>query len=166
MLKANELGYPMLSKLVPFLADTGFRLTNALQIEDAQMQGSSTLLVRMTKNGNPHAVPATPRVLEIIKDGIPWRGLKKDQAEDQWDRVRASLGQLDNPEFVLHSLRHTCATRLLEAGVDVRTVQAWMGHKDINSTLRYIKLTSKHLENAVSKLCHHNDELGTLEEPK
>jgi integrase len=155
-IKADELGYKKLSLLIPFLADTGFRLSNALDIEQATIQGN-TLMVRMTKNGDAHAVPATPRIRELVKDGIPWRGLTKDKAEDQWSQVRKAMGYAKNREFVLHALRHTCATRLLEAGFDLYTVKHWLGHKDINTTLRYVKLTSKHLEDAVTKLCRHND---------
>ena len=45
-----------------------------------------------------------------------------------------------NPEhFWLHKFRATFATWHLQAGVDLRTVQNWLGHKDMESTLRYLK---------------------------
>jgi integrase len=45
-----------------------------------------------------------------------------------------------NPEdFWLHKFRATFATTHLWNGTDLRTVQAWMGHKDIESTMRYLK---------------------------
>jgi integrase/recombinase XerD len=46
---------------------------------------------------------------------------------------------LDPDRFWLHKFRATFATRSLWAGVDLRTVQHWMGHKDIESTMRYLK---------------------------
>jgi integrase/recombinase XerD len=49
---------------------------------------------------------------------------------------RAKLGQ-DN--FWLHKFRATFATRCLWAGVDLRTVQQWLGHSDMESTMRYLK---------------------------
>lgn len=49
---------------------------------------------------------------------------------------RAKLGK-DN--FWLHKFRATFATRCLWAGVDLRTVQLWLGHSDIESTMRYLK---------------------------
>jgi integrase len=46
--------------------------------------------------------------------------------------------------------RHTCATRLLQAGVDIRTVQAWLRHADITTTARYLR--SADLSEAGEKL--------------
>jgi integrase/recombinase XerD len=41
--------------------------------------------------------------------------------------------------FFLHKFRHTFATELLRHGVDIRTLQTWMGHRDIKSTMVYLK---------------------------
>lgn len=49
---------------------------------------------------------------------------------------RAELGE-DN--FWLHKFRATFATRHLWNGVDLRTVQMWLGHSDMESTMRYLK---------------------------
>jgi type 1 fimbriae regulatory protein FimB/type 1 fimbriae regulatory protein FimE len=42
-----------------------------------------------------------------------------------------------------HQLRHACGYRLINAGVDVRTVQQYLGHASISSTVIYTKLDSK-----------------------
>jgi len=41
--------------------------------------------------------------------------------------------------WFLHKFRATFATQHLQSGVDLRTVQLWMGHKDLESTMRYLK---------------------------
>jgi integrase/recombinase XerD len=41
--------------------------------------------------------------------------------------------------FFLHKFRHTFATEHLRGGVDIRTLQTWMGHRDIKSTMVYLK---------------------------
>ena len=41
--------------------------------------------------------------------------------------------------WFLHKFRATFATMHLQAGVDLRTVQSWLGHKDLASTMRYLK---------------------------
>jgi len=54
--------------------------------------------------------------------------------------------------FSWHCLRHTFASRLVMAGVDLRTVQELMGHKSIQMTVRYSHLTPKHTLAAVERL--------------
>lgn len=51
----------------------------------------------------------------------------------------AERAQLDKDDFWLHKFRSTFATRCLWAGVDLRTVQQWLGHSDMESTMRYLK---------------------------
>jgi site-specific recombinase XerD len=55
-------------------------------------------------------------------------------------------------ECGIHGLRHAFATHLLEAGVDVHTIQRLMGHGHISSTLRYFHLARKHLAKTPSPL--------------
>jgi integrase len=51
----------------------------------------------------------------------------------------AERAKLDEDTFWLHKFRATFATRCLWAGVDLRTVQQWLGHSDMESTMRYLK---------------------------
>jgi integrase len=59
-----------------------------------------------------------------------------------------------------HVLRHTCASRLVMAGIDIRTVQELLGHKIINMTLRYAHLSPDHKRSAMeileAKFCQKN----------
>ena len=51
----------------------------------------------------------------------------------------AERAKLDPETVWLHKFRSTFATRSLWAGVDLRTVQQWLGHRDMESTMRYLK---------------------------
>jgi hypothetical protein len=55
-------------------------------------------------------------------------------------------------DFTWHCLRHTFASRLVMAGVDIRTVQELPGHKTIAMTARYSHLAPKHTLAAVERL--------------
>jgi integrase/recombinase XerD len=51
----------------------------------------------------------------------------------------AERAELNSDDFWLHKFRATFATWHLWQGVDLRTVQQWLGHKDMESTMRYLK---------------------------
>jgi Phage integrase family len=54
--------------------------------------------------------------------------------------------------FTWHCLRHTFASRLVMAGVDIRTVQELLGHKIIGMTVRYSHLAPRHILAALGRL--------------
>lgn len=54
-------------------------------------------------------------------------------------KASAERAKVDKDDFWLHKFRATFATRCLWAGVDLRTVQQWLGHSDMESTMRYLK---------------------------
>ena len=64
----------------------------------------------------------------------------------------------EDKEFVLHALRHTCASRLVNKGIDLYVVKEWLGHSSIQITERYAHLAPQKLANAVSALEPELDE--------
>jgi len=68
----------------------------------------------------------------------------------QWFEEVTEHASISN--FHWHDLRHTFASRLVMAGVPLRAVQVLMGHKRIETTLRYSHLAEDHLRNAVERL--------------
>ena len=54
-------------------------------------------------------------------------------------RQETERAELDKDNFWLHKFRATFAARCPWAGVDLRTVQQWLGHSDMESTMRYLK---------------------------
>jgi integrase/recombinase XerD len=65
----------------------------------------------------------------------------------------AERAKLDEDNFWLHKFRATFATRCLWASVDLRTVQQWLGHSDMESTMRYLKPSrSQHVRDKVNEI--------------
>ena len=65
----------------------------------------------------------------------------------------AERAKLDPDGFWLHKFRATFATRCLWAGVDLRSVQEWLGHSDMESTMRYLKPSrSQHVRDKVNEI--------------
>jgi integrase len=74
--------------------------------------------------------PLVPWVNEYHED---WRAQEVARLVD-----RAARG-LRLPRFTLHQLRHSCATNLLRARVPIEMVSRYMNHKNISTTMRYVK---------------------------
>jgi integrase len=98
-----------------------------------------------SKSATPRAVPMTKRVYAILKDKKVTHGDQRGpfshrtymNLRDHWQHVREVLNMGDDPHFVIHMLRHTFCTRLVSAGIDLKTVQVMAGHENINTTMQY-----------------------------
>ena len=62
------------------------------------------------------------------------------------------MGLQGDEDFVFHTCRHTCCTRLIRADVNPVVVQKWMGHKRIETTLRHTHLNDSDLKDALRKV--------------
>jgi len=78
--------------------------------------------------------------------------LSRGQVSDRFHEL-AKRFDLDRPEISTHSIRHSTATHLLENGASIRHVQELLGHKNIESTVRYTHVLTESLA-AVHK-AHH-----------
>jgi site-specific recombinase XerD len=123
-----------------------------------------TITIPRSKSGEMRHVRMNDRVLEILRQ-LPSR-LKSEwvfpsetgesplDANNFINRVfTPAMRKAKISDFHWHDLRHTFASRLTMAGVDLRTVQELMGHKTITMTLRYSHLSPTHTLDAVNKLC-------------
>ncbi len=97
-----------------------------------------------TKTGKYRVLPLTDRAKNAflsskqLGEKRPFGDLRTDMVSEQFREAADHLGMGD---VVLYTLRHTCASRLVQRGADLRRVMQWMGHEDIKTTIRYAKLT-------------------------
>lgn len=130
------------------LIDTGLRIGELLHLSVQDINfAQGTIEVWNWKSRRARSVPMTKRVRAILK--CRYVG-KRDHRpfpsghhfyRRAWDRARSHMGLADDPQFVIHALRHTCASRLVQGGVNLMVVKEWMGHAAIQATLRYAHLT-------------------------
>lgn len=143
-----------LHDLVLFAIDTGARRGELLKARWSDFDATyERWTIWENKADHPRTVPLTKRAREIVKRrrGIhndhegPFVRMTPASFRAPFDRVTRHLG-LD--DVVFHTLRHTCASRLVQTGVDLRRVQTWLGHKRIETTLRYSHLSPSDLDMA------------------
>jgi integrase len=145
---------PELGALVVFLADTGCRLGEAIRFDPETDADDVYVRFHQTKSGKNRAVPMTPRVREIVRSQQAHRGMGLDstfQAHRRWQRCRKACG-LSGEHDVLHAWRHTCASRLVQAGLPIQVVQQWLGHSSLTMTLRYAHLSPANMLAGVQAL--------------
>lgn len=141
----EKLGYDSLKDYIMFAIDTGFRRTEALEFKVKEYrQGMLHLHPDETKTSKARAIAATPRVHEIItkrsNNVRVFDDLSPPMLRDRWNHLREVLGKTDDPQFVVHMLRHTCASRLAMQDKTAKFIQDWMGHSSPLTTARYMHL--------------------------
>ncbi|MGC1629554.1 MAG: site-specific integrase, partial [Candidatus Acidiferrales bacterium] len=136
--------------------NTGVRLSEQYTIrwEDVSFI-RRTLTIRRSKNGTTRHVRLNRGALSALKT-----------LQAQGNESKLVCGGTNTPRwwfdpavkeaglegFTWHCLRHTFASRLVMAGVDIRTVQELLGHKTIAMTVRYSHLAPEHNLAAVERL--------------
>ena len=163
--------------IVVLALNTGMRKGELLHLqwEDVDFRrGTITVRNRRdfhTKNYEDRVIPMNDEVREVLRK-LP-RHIRSpyvfpsiaDPEGNAYNDVKRSFtsavkrSRIEHVRF--HDLRHTFASHLVMAGVDIRTVQTLLGHKDISTTMRYAHLAPDHLKGAVERLDfsdgHHMD---------
>ena len=142
--------------------NTGLRLSEQYGLTwDCIDFDRRTLTIPLSKNGDLRHVPLNDEALSALRAA---RKCSNDQPHvflNRYGQRLVSPREWFDPavkdaglnDFTWHCLRHTFASRLVMAGVDLRTVQELMGHKTIQMTVRYAHLAPKHQLAAVQRLC-------------
>ena len=143
--------------LLETLYGTGVRVGElaGMNIEHCDLSESSVRV--LGKGGKERIVPLGKSAVEAIKDYLPARRGLQVKAEDcdpdaLWlSRTgrRLSVRQVQNivrrhgtlgagrSDLHPHAMRHTCATHLLDAGADLRSIQELLGHSSLSTTQKY-----------------------------
>ena len=141
---------------------TGMRVSELVHIKCTHIE-SERMLVRVEqgKRGKDRYTLLSPQILEELRKYWKYSNGRSSEwlfpsRQKQWKLpITASAAQRafnrckDRAGIKrgrgIHTLRHSCATHLLEAGVDIRTIQMLLGHSDIKTTMRYLQVTQKHI---------------------
>ncbi len=152
----------------------GLRLQEALHLQVADIDSQRMQVhIHRGKGARDRMVPLAPHTLEVLRAYyrthrnpvwiFPAEGrnhLGASSATNPMSQtsvqgcIKAVLKQLswDNREISTHTLRHCYATHLLEAGVSLKAIQKYLGHKSLNTTMIYLHLTTVGEEHAIARI--------------
>ena len=174
-LRLREVMTPSDFRLVRFSILTGLRREEQFSLtwSDIDLQ-NRVLTIPRSKHGGTRHVPLSDEAVEILKAirtetrvVSAWCFPSQNPAthidpQNFYRRVYLpAVGKAGIKDMTWHTLRHTCASRLVMAGVDIRTVQEVLGHKTLAMTTRYSHLSGDHLTQAVNRISKGKTQNGT-----
>ncbi|MDI6800400.1 MAG: tyrosine-type recombinase/integrase [Actinomycetota bacterium] len=148
----------------------GLRLHEGLHLEVSDIDSSRMMIhVHRGKGAKDRYVPLPPSTLNLLRRywvthrhpcllfpalGRGGNGAKeapspmaKSSVQGAFRRAKVAAG-IRKKAVSVHTLRHSYATHLLEAGVNLRLIQRYMGHAQLETTMVYLHLTQKGQEDA------------------
>jgi integrase len=151
---------PHLKAIIVTLLNTGCRKEEVLSLEwdkhiDLQ---HGFILLDVTKNGERREIPINDTLRGVLTN-IPRRDspyVFSNERGERYLNIRkgflAACKRAGINDYHPHDCRHTFASHLVMAGVDITTVKNLLGHKTLAMTLRYSHLSKSHTRNALSVL--------------
>jgi integrase len=174
LLSALSERSPQTAHMSLLALDCGLRFSEVASLTWGCVQmNNNRLLILNAKGDKDRSVPMTRRVRELLaalEGGKPnelvfksTTGGRIGKITKTFDAVVAELGlnaDIDDPKlrFSFHALRHTFASNLVAAGVDLYRVQRLLGHSGPQMTQRYSHVSDQALEDAITRMEEHQTE--------
>jgi len=155
--------------ILMILYGTGMRRAEVSRLKIADVD-SRRMIIRVEhgKGGHDRDLPLSPALLETLREYWRWKKPRtylfpsgdshrgKDQPisdKSVWYAcTQAARHAGIHKRVTPHTLRHSWATHLLEAGTDLRTIQILLGHGDLETTAKYLHLSQRHLHAVANPL--------------
>lgn len=157
--KVDKTHGEAVAALCEILLHTGCRRDEIRTLERGQIDGNYLRLWK-TKTKRPRSVPLTDRAKELLDKWVPFN-LTTMQIHRAWTKAKKEMGLENDRDFVLHMLRHTTATRLLDTTNNIVVVQKMLGHSKITTTLRYAHLADDGLLDSIRLTAQKYGNLAT-----
>ncbi len=165
----NAAGTLFRRTLLMTLYGTGMRRAELAHLKVSDID-SQRMIIRVVagKGGKDRDLPLSPALLEILREYWRWRKPRLYLFPTRTCRRRLDQPISDKTVWIAcseaarqagiskrvtpHTLRHSWATHLLEAGTDLRTIQVLLGHGDLETTAQYLHLSQRHLQAVTNPL--------------
>ncbi len=156
-----------LYELTVLLLFTGARFSEVSRLTWADVNFNTNLIFfASSKDGNARYIKMSNRVLEVVNSlyknkinnlVIPTiNGNKYEKMPKEWqievDRLIPENENANKDRLTTHSLRHTHASWLAQSGVDILHIKEQLGHRKIDTTMRYSHLIDDRRHQATERL--------------
>ena len=179
-LRLKEVMLPANFRLVRFAILSGLRREEQFTLAWKHVDFRNGILtIPRSKNGDSRHVQLSDEAMEILKAIrsetrviSEWcfpseNPLTPLDPQNFYNRVYVpALKKAGLEDVVWHTLRHTFCSRLVMAGVDIRTVQELAGHKTLAMTLRYSHLSGEHIRESVNRIGKKKEEISEATDTK
>lgn len=127
---------------------TGWRISEVLSAVPVETPSGLALAIPDSKNELPRMVPVHRKIEHLVRGDWPPQVTKWTVSK----KVKAALVACGLGHARLHDLRHSAASEMINAGIDLFTVGGVLGHKSQVSTARYAHLAHARLREAVGAI--------------
>ena len=154
--------------LLMTLYSTAMRRSELCRLQVTDIDSQRMMIRIQGKGRHERDVPLSPKLLETLR--VYWRWMKPKtylfpgtvhhrradvpiSTNTVWHACRSAAQAAGiTKRLSPHSLRHSWATHMFEAGADLRTLQVLLGHSRLEHTLIYLHLSHKHLQAVTNAL--------------
>jgi integrase/recombinase XerC len=168
--------------LLALFAYAGLRRSELLGLDWDDVDLERRLLrVRKAKGGRQRTLPIHPALEPLFADYLRFRARDPEPAlftgvqggrlsitilSQTFRRYASAAGVTERKRVTPHTLRHVFASELLRAGANLRQIQELLGHKHLDSTQRYTRITAHELRGAVKRLHFASAACGSPPPPR
>lgn len=157
--------------LLLLLYNTGARVQEIVDLDVADLHDAGLPFVRLRGKGRKQRTcPLWPRTIAAVQAWLQVRGAPAQHEPLflnavgrrltrsgvayilQRAKSRASLKPRHTQRLTPHVIRHTTAMHLLQSGVDITTIAAWLGHADLSTTHAYVEIDLRMKQQALAEL--------------
>ena len=150
---------PHLKPILILALNTGMRRNEILSLKWQNINiKQGYILIEISKSGRSRKVPMNTLVLETLgnfnrdNEYLFYNPRTKTHIKSIKTAFKTACRNAGITNLRLHDLRHTAATKMIEAGIDLVTVSRILGHSSIQMTMRYAHPTPENMQRAVDKL--------------
>ena len=155
-----ECAAPGIRPVLMVALNTGMRRTEILSLKWRDVDfAKSFILIEDSKSGRSRKVPMNEFVYRTLKElprtsdeHVFFNPETNDHIKDIKTSFRTACQRAEIRGVRLHDLRHTAASKMIEAGADLVTVSKILGHASIQMTMRYAHPTPENMRLAVGRL--------------